>query len=111
MKKFHRPNRRKQEERPRLFAMRGGRRYSGRLRQCFGQDNAGDERIAREMAREHRIVAAEAGRAFRRHTWIARDQFAHKNERRPVWQAKQVIRDERPAFAGLRRGRRVTSLR
>ena len=88
MKKLHRPNGRKQKERFFFFALRGGRSYPGGLGQRFGQDNAGHKRIAREMTREHWIIAIEDGRAFGRDTGIARNQFTYENERRPVRQAK-----------------------
>ena len=82
--KLHRANGGEQEKRPRIFRKSRGGSDPGRLRERFRQDHAGDERIAREMASEHRIVAREARRALRELARLAVEQLPNENERRPM---------------------------
>ena len=53
------------------------------------QDDAGNQRIAREMTGEDRIVLGEGRCCFRQGARIAPDQLAHENKRRPVGKAEE----------------------
>ena len=92
-KEFHPPDRGQEEERPRVFRVTGRRRDAGRLRECLGQDHAGNERITREMTGEDRIIRGKRRSRFRRDAGIAPKQFAHKNKRWPVGKAEKVTCD------------------
>ena len=68
--------------------MRRGRRDAGRLRERFSKDHPGTSGLPGKWPANIGIVAGERRRALRGNAGLARDQFADKNERRPVRQAK-----------------------
>ena len=88
-KEFHAPDRGKKKQRLWTFAVTGGRRDAGRLRERLGQDDAGHQRVIRKVTGENRIIRGKPGCGFRESTRVALDQFAHEDKRRSMRQAEK----------------------
>jgi len=95
LEKFHLPNRGEQKSRARTFGVSGGSGDSGGLRERFGQDHPGNNRIIREMAGKNGIVLCKMRFAFRRNPRLTRSQLFDKNERGPMRKAGEELGGQR----------------
>ena len=78
-----------------IFGMTRRRRETGRLGERFGQDDAGNQRITREMTGEHRIIRGKGRHSLRGNTGIAPDQLAHENKGRAMREAEERMTSDR----------------
>jgi len=79
-KKFHAPDADRRKQRLRIFGIARGRGDTGRLRECFGQDDAGNQPDFGKMTGEDRIFRGKRCRRFRENTGITLDQLAHEKQ-------------------------------
>lgn len=93
-KKLHRSNGGQQKKRPGRFGITGCCRNSRGLGQRLGQDHTGNDRVTREMPREHGIARVEPSRRLHRNARVTGDNFSNENKRRPMRKAMEVISDQ-----------------
>lgn len=62
---------------------------AGSLGERFGEDDAGDERIAGKMTTKERLIGRKGLGALRAFAGNQRPHFPDENERRAMWQAQR----------------------